>query len=126
MREWLGQGIVAFSESKQTKEMVDLCPKKPSFPSYESGCSLYQTGRGVGCCKLFGVRILCSYNSPPCRFGDNVPINFQQDECYSLFCNFLSVVNGKCYTFKGQSLENACIFQTLGNIPVAKAMEYKG
>ena len=35
----------------------------------------------------------------------------------------------KCYTFKGQSLENglSCIFQATGNILIlAKAMEYKG
>ena len=43
----------------------------------------------VGCCKLLDVRILCSCNSP-CRSDHYIPVNLQQDECYSLFCNFLS------------------------------------
>ena len=35
---------------------------------------------------------------------------------------------GNCYTFKGQSFENGlfCIFQAIGSILVAKAIEYKG
>ena len=35
---------------------------------------------------------------------------------------------GKCYTLKGQSLEDGpfCIFQAIDNILVAKAIEYKG
>ena len=59
----------------------------------------------ASCCKLLGAGILCSC-SCPCRSGHNAPINFQQDKCYFLFCNFLM---DKCYTFKGQSLEKCAI-----------------
>ena len=33
----------------------------------------------------------------------------------------------KCYTLKGQSLENglSCMFQAIGNVLKAKAIEYK-
>ena len=53
-------------------------------------------GRGVaGCCRLLGVGILCSCSCPR-RPGRKVPVNLQQDKCYSLFCNFSSLsVNGK-------------------------------
>ena len=44
----------------------------------------------VGCCKLLGVRIICSYRYTGRSWLD-VPINLQQDKCYSLFCNFLSL-----------------------------------
>ena len=48
-------------------------------------------GRGVvSCCKLLGVGILCSC-SCPCRSGHDVPVNLQQDKCYSPFSNFLSL-----------------------------------
>ena len=72
----------------------------------------------VGCCKLLGVGILCSYRCPH-RSGHDVPVNLQQDKCYSLFCNFLSLCEWKkCYTFKDQSLENglSCLFQAVGNV----------
>ena len=42
----------------------------------------------AGCCKFLGTRILCSYNCS-CGSSQKVPINLQQDKCYSLFCNFL-------------------------------------
>ena len=52
-------------------------------------------GRGVvGCCKPLGVGILCS-RSCPHRSGHNVPVNLQQDKCYSLFCNFLPLYEWK-------------------------------
>ena len=44
----------------------------------------------ASCCKLLGVGILWSCSCPS-RSGHNVPINLQQDKCYSLFCNFLSL-----------------------------------
>ena len=84
----------------------------------EFGLLLYSKGRGrVGCCKLLGVGILCSYSCPG-RSGHNVSINLQQDKWYFLFCNVLSHTKGKCYTFKGQSLEKglSCIFQAINNI----------
>ena len=37
-----------------------------------------------------GVAILCSC-SCPLRLGHDVPVKLQQDECYSLFCNVLSL-----------------------------------
>ena len=52
------------------------------------------------------------------KSAQDVSVNFQ-DKCYSLFCNFISLyVWGKCYTFKGQSLQNGllCISQALDNI----------
>ena len=48
----------------------------------------------VGCCKLFGVRILCSC-SYPYRSGHSVPVNLQQHKYSSLFCNFLSLYDEK-------------------------------
>ena len=47
-------------------------------------------GSVVSCCELLGVGILCSCCCPY-RSGHDVPINCQQDRCYSLFHNFLSL-----------------------------------
>ena len=44
----------------------------------------------VGCCKLLDVGILV-LGSCPSMSGHNVSINLQEDKCYSLFCNFLSL-----------------------------------
>ena len=67
-------------------------------------------------------RILCSYSYPH-RSGHNVPVNFQQDDCYSLFCNFLSLYQWKSVIpLKGkpgkQRIEKGllCVFQAIGNI----------
>ena len=61
--------------------------------------------------------------SCPSMSGHDGPVNLQQNRCYSLFCNFLSL-----YEWKGvlplkvklgrQSLEKelSCIFQAIGNI----------
>ena len=72
----------------------------------------------VSCCKLINLVILCCCSCPQ-RSGQTVPINLQQDKCYSLFCNFLSPYE---LTFKGQSPENklSCIFQAVGNILLQK------
>ena len=47
---------------------------------------------------------------------------------FSVLKLFISIWVGNCYTFKGQSFENGlfCIFQAIGSILVAKAIEYKG
>ena len=47
---------------------------------------------------------------------------------FSVLQLFISIWMEKCYTFKGQSLDSglACILQAIGNILVAKAIEYKG
>ena len=57
----------------------------------------------------------CSCSGGSCH---NIPINLHQDNCYSLFCNFLSLRMETCSIFKGQSLENglSCIFQAIGKI----------
>ena len=53
--------------------------------------SILKRERTVAACyKLLGAGILCSCSCLH-RFDHNVPINLQQDKCYSLFCNFLSL-----------------------------------
>ena len=57
--------------------------------------------------KLLGTGILCCC-SCSCRSGHNVPVNLQQDKCYSLFFKFLwmkSVIHLKVKPGR-QSLEN--------------------
>ena len=44
----------------------------------------------VGCCKPLGVGILCSCCCPLWS-GHDASINLQQEKCYSLFCDFLSL-----------------------------------
>ena len=72
----------------------------------------------VGCSNLLGAGILCSCNCLS-RSGHDVSVNFQQDTCYSLFCNFLSLYE---WTLKDQSPENglSCIFHAVGNILLQK------
>ena len=41
-----------------------------------------------GCCKLL---VSESFVLAGQRSGHNVPVNLQQDKCYSLFCNFFSL-----------------------------------
>ena len=48
----------------------------------------------VGCCKLLGVGIICSCGGPH-KSDHDVPVNLQQDKCYSLFNNFLSLCEWK-------------------------------
>ena len=51
------------------------------------------------CCKHLGVGILCTCSCPE-RSGNNVSVNFQEDKCYSLFCNISSLCkweNILCY-----------------------------
>ena len=72
----------------------------------------------ASCCKLLTAGIFCSCHCPH-RSGNSDAVNLQQDEYYSLFC---SILMNKCYTIKGQRLENwlVCIFQTIGNILLEK------
>ena len=56
----------------------------------------------ASCCKLLTAGIFCSCHCPH-RSGNIDAINLQQDEYYSLFC---SILMNKCYTIKGQRLEN--------------------
>ena len=48
-----------------------------------------QSGVVVSCCKHLGAASLCSWPCPG-RWGHNVPVSLQQNNCFSLFCNFLS------------------------------------
>ena len=105
-----------YLESKQIKKMMGQHPKEPSYPCYKSEPSYpcyksepsypcYKSGffytkrKGgvVDCCKLVGVGILCSCICL-CGSGHGVPINLQQDKCYSLFWNFLSLYEWKSVT----------------------------
>ena len=55
-------------------------------------------GRGmVDCCKCLGVGVLCSHSCPG-RSCHSIPIDLQQDKCYSLLCNFLSLYKRKSVT----------------------------
>ena len=78
----------------------------------------------MACWKLLSTGMLCSCSSPP-QPGRNVPINFQQNKCYSLFCNFLSLYEWKrVIALKLRALEwLACMFQALGNSFLTKGTE---
>ena len=90
MNGW-GKEQQLYSKSQQTEKMVDQYPRKPSYLSQSSGFFYSKRGRSVvGCCELLGSRIL----SP--RSGHNVPINLQQDRCYSLFCKLYLCMSGTC------------------------------
>ena len=66
-------------------------------------------------CKLLDAGILCSYSCPS-RSDHNVSVTRQL--LFSVLQLFVSMRMGKCYTFKGQSLENGLyyVFQGIGNI----------
>ena len=79
------------------KEQVAHAPQTPiSLKGFSKAFSKARWRRAgvIGCCKLLGVRILCSCSGPH-RSGHDVPVNLQQDKCYSLFNNFDLYVNGK-------------------------------
>ena len=104
-----------------SKEMGDLSPRKTlnSLNDFSKTFLKARWARGmVSCYQLLGMEVLCS-SSCPHRSGHNVPVNLQQNKCYSLFCNFLSLYE---WTLKGQSPEKvlSCIFQAMGNILLQK------
>ena len=70
-------------------------PPNPNSPKDFSKAFLKaKWGRGViGCCRLLGVGMLCSF-SCPCRSSHHIPVNLHQDK-YSLFCNYLSLYEQK-------------------------------
>ena len=78
------------------EEWVAHTPKTPnSSKGFSKALLKARWGKGVvHCCKLPGAGILCSCRCPS-RSGHSVPINLQQDKCYSLFCNFLSLYEWK-------------------------------
>ena len=101
------------------KEMGGSCPKSPnSSKGFSKALLKARWGRGVVSCKLLGVEILFSCSCLH-RSGHSVPVNLQQNKCYSLFCKFLSLYE---WILKGQSPENrlSCIFQAIGNILLQK------
>ena len=71
----------------------------------------WNEGRGIfNYWKPLGPRILCSYSCPH-RSGNNVPVNFQQEKYYSLFCNFVSLCEWKrAIPLKGQNPERALLY----------------
>ena len=71
-----------------------LMSQRTIFPKLEFRLLLYQKRSVVGCCKLLSAENLCSCSCPH-RSGHRGPINLQQDKCYSLFCNFLSLYEWK-------------------------------
>ena len=72
----------------------------------------------VSCCKLLSVGILCSCSCPR-RSDHSVPVKFQQDKCYSLFWNFLSLYE---WILRGQSPGNrlSCTFQDADHVLLQK------
>ena len=113
---WSREGFIA----GPCREMGGSCPKVlHSLKGFSKALLKARWGRDVfSCCKLLGVGILCSYSCPH-GSGQNVPVNLQQDKCYSLFCNFLSQYK---WTLKGHSLKNrlSCSFQAIGDILLKK------
>ena len=81
----------------------------------------------VAFCILLGAGTLCSW-SCPYRPAHHVPINLWQVKwLFSVLQLFISIWMGKYYTLKVRAWDSGCpvIFQALGNILVAKAMEGK-
>ena len=82
------------SEIKQTETELEqrkvYCRATNSRKGFSKALLKTRWGRGVvNCCKLFCIRILWSCSCP--KSGHGVPVNLEQDKCYSLFCHFLSL-----------------------------------
>ena len=93
VRVWSRERFIA----RPGKEMGVLCPPGPELLHRFSKALLKaRWWRGVvSCCKLLGIGILRSCNDP-LRSGHDVTVNLQQDKCYSLFFNFLSLCECCC------------------------------
>ena len=94
--------------------MMDECPKEPSYVTVDFRLPYTKSRERVGCCKLLAAGLLCSCTFPR-RSGPNGPVNFQQDKCYSLFCNFLPAMKN-AYLWEAGPGE----FQAMGNILLQK------
>ena len=72
-----------------------LCSENPKLPEGFPQSIFKDKGR-EGCGRLWHLSagILCSCICPG-RSGHHVPVNLQQDTCYSLFCNLLSLYEPK-------------------------------
>ena len=82
------------SEAKQTKTELEqrkfYCRATNSQKGFSKALLKTRWERGVvNCCILFCIRILWSCSCP--KSGHDVPVNLEQDKCYSLFCHFLSL-----------------------------------
>ena len=75
-------------------------------------------------CKLLDGGILCSCSHPHMS-GYDVPINLQQDKCYSRFCNILHLYEWKVFYLERSENGLSCIFQTMGNILNLKRKQQK-
>ena len=114
MLRFMGSQTVGYdwaTELNWSKEVGDSClktnnnnnKKLNSLKGFSKALLKARWGRHVvGCCRLLGVGILCSCSCPH-RSGHDIPINFQQDKYYSLFCSFLSLYK---WMLQGQSPEN--------------------
>ena len=114
MLQFMGSQTVGYdwaTELNWSKEVGDSClktnnnnnKKLNSLKGFSKALLKARWGRHVvGCCRLLGVGILCSCSCPH-RSGHDIPINFQQDKYYSLFCSFLSLYK---WMLQGQSPEN--------------------
>ena len=76
----------------QERRWVTSCPTNPKLPKgLQESILKPKWERGlVGCCRLLVLKsfVLAAFHL---RSGHSVLINLQQDECYSLICNFLSL-----------------------------------
>ena len=83
---------------------------------------LKKGGGVVDCCRVLGFRILCSCSHPH-RSGHNIPVNLEQDKCYSLFYNFFSLHEWKSIIPLKSGLEHelSCVFQSA--VAAAKSLQ---
>ena len=73
------------------KELDGLCPKQPKLPESSQQSPFLVKGREgrVSCCKRLGGRACVPEIRS--RSGNDAPVNLQENTCYSLFCDFLSL-----------------------------------
>ena len=102
-----------------SKETRDLCPKKQnSREGFSKALLKSRWGRDeILCCKLLGIKILCSCSCPR-RSGLDVPVGFQQHKC---FWNILSLHE---WTQKVRALRmDYPVYFSLGQHSFAKGAE---
>lgn len=86
----LGQRKATLLGKPANQEDGSLMSQRAISHQSELCLLLYKKGEGVvNCHKFLGTKILCFCSCPP-RSGHDIPVNLQQNRCYSLFCNFLS------------------------------------